>query len=183
VSRPLAGSDESTPAPLLELPELASLPGPSVVRTQQLSETIDPDTDAPIQLNLEGLPYLDDATGLPGVTTKPSADAVEDWLLVNPTADTHPIHLHLVQFEVIDRTPIGGGAAVPRAANENGLKDTVQCPPGWVTRIRAQFVLPDEEIVLPEGVGVDNPQYVWHCHILEHEENDMMRAFEVVGGS
>jgi FtsP/CotA-like multicopper oxidase with cupredoxin domain len=55
----------------------------------------------------------------------------------------------------------------------------VQANPGEVTRIRARFELPDEgTIVLP--AGVDNPQYVWHCHILEHEENDMMRAFEVI---
>ena len=48
-----------------------------------------------------------------------------------------------------------------------------------MTRIRARFELPDEgTIELPPGVA--NPQYVWHCHILEHEENDMMRAFEVV---
>ena len=69
--------------------------------------------------------------------------------------------------------------AVPAAANENGRKDKVQAHAGLVTRIRARFELPDEgTIVLPPGV--DNPQYVWHCHILEHEENDMMRAFEVV---
>jgi spore coat protein A, manganese oxidase len=179
VSLPLTGGgDDTTPAAALELPFLEALPDPTVTRTQQLSETIDPVTDAPITLNLEGRPYLDQSSGLPDVTTRPEADAVEDWLLVNPTADTHPIHLHLVNFEVIDRAPIGGGSAMPRYANENGLKDTVQCPPGWITRIRARFVLPDEQIILPPDVS--NPQYVWHCHILEHEENDMMRAFEVV---
>jgi spore coat protein A len=116
---------------------------------------------------------------------------VEDWLLVNTTADTHPIHLHLVTFEVIDRRPFNvdaydpdtqaityTGPAVPAAPNENGRKDTVQAHPGQVTRIRARFELPDEgSIELPPGVT--NPQYVWHCHILEHEENGMMRAFEV----
>jgi spore coat protein A len=98
-----------------------------------------------------------------------------------------------VTFEVIDRRPFnvaiynaGGGivytgAAVPAMPNENGRKDTVQAHPGQVTRIRARFELPDEgTIQLPQDVGVENPQYVWHCHILEHEENDMMRAFEVV---
>ena len=95
-------------------------------------------------------------------------------------------------FEVIDRRPFDvaaydpatqaityTGPAVPAPPNENGRKDTVQAHPGQVTRIRARFELPDEgTIVLPPGVA--NPQYVWHCHILEHEENDMMRAFEVV---
>jgi spore coat protein A len=192
VNRALQGVDDTTPAANLELPTLPPLPAPSVTRVQHLSETIDPLTDAPINLNVEDAPYLDEHTNLPEVTTKPAANAVEDWLLVNTTADTHPIHLHLVTFEVIDRRPFDvaaydtktqaiayTGPAVPAAPNENGRKDTVQAHPGQVTRIRARFELPDEgTIELPPGVT--NPQYVWHCHILEHEENDMMRAFEVV---
>jgi spore coat protein A len=190
VNRPLSGVDDTTPGPDLELPPLPFLPAPSVTRVQHLSETLDPLTGNPINLNVEDAPYLDDDTHLPDVTTTPAANAVEDWLLVNTTADTHPIHLHLVTFEVIDRRPFSAydpatqaityaGPAVPAAPNENGRKDTVQANPGEVTRIRARFELPDEgTIVLPEGV--DNPQYVWHCHILEHEENDMMRAFEVI---
>jgi spore coat protein A len=195
VSKPLAGADATTPAGSLHLPKLDRLPEPpagSAPRVQHLSETIDPLTGAPIQLNVEDKPYLNETTHLPDVTTKPAESTVEDWLLVNTTADTHPIHLHLVTFEVIDRRPfnVAGydpktqaitytGPAVPAAANENGRKDTVQAHPGQVTRIRARFELPDEgAIELPPGVA--NPQYVWHCHILEHEENDMMRAFEVV---
>ena len=193
VDQPLQGTDTTTPAADLQLPELAALPAPSVTRVQHLSETLDPVTGAPINLNLEDAPYLDGQTNLPDVTTRPEAGAVEDWLLVNPTADTHPIHLHLVTFEVVDRRPFDvaaydpatptidyTGPAVPAAPNEDGRKDTVQAHPGEVTRIRARFELPDEgTIALPPGVS--NPQYVWHCHILEHEENDMMRAFEVVG--
>lgn len=192
VIRGLQGTDDTKPAAELELPALGRLPAPSLTRVQHLSETLDPLTGAPINLNVEDAPYLDDSTGLPVVTTKPVAGAVEDWLLVNTTADTHPIHLHLVTFEVIDRRPFDvnsydpetqaityTGPAVPALPNENGRKDTVQAHPGEVTRIRARFELPDEgTIELP--AGVDNPQYVWHCHILEHEENDMMRAFEVV---
>jgi spore coat protein A, manganese oxidase len=191
VSKRLAGTDTTTPAAELTLPALAKLPEPSVTRVQHLSETLDPITGNPINLNVEDEPYLNPTTHLPEVTTKPLADAVEDWLLVNTTADTHPIHLHLVTFEVIDRRPFNvaahnagngivyTGAAVPAMPNENGRKDTVQAHPGQVTRIRARFALPDEgTIELPPGVS--NPQYVWHCHILEHEENDMMRAFEVV---
>ena len=192
VNRTLQGTDTTTPAANLQLPPLSALPAPSVTRVQHLSETLDPITGAPIRLNVEDAPYLDEQTSLPDVTTKPRAGAVEDWLLVNTTADTHPIHLHLVTFEVIDRRPFDvaaydpttrtityTGRAVPAAPTENGRKDTVQANPGEVTRIRARFELPDEgTIVLPPGVT--NPQYVWHCHILEHEENDMMRAFEVV---
>jgi spore coat protein A len=192
VNRALKGADTTTPAANLKLPALAALPAPSVTRVQHLSETLDPITGAPITLNVEDAPYLNERTHLPGVTTTPAANAVEDWLLVNTTADTHPIHLHLVTFEVIDRRPFNvsaydpktqaityTGPAVPAPPNENGRKDTVQAHPGQVTRIRARFELPDEgTIELPAGVS--NPQYVWHCHILEHEENDMMRAFEVV---
>jgi spore coat protein A len=190
VNRALQGSDKTTPAANLQLPPLPFLPAPSVTRVQHLSETLDPLTGSPINLNVEDAPYLNDDTHLPEVTTTPAANAVEDWLLVNTTADTHPIHLHLVTFEVIDRRPFSAydpatqaitytGPSVPARPNENGRKDTVQANPGEVTRIRARFELPDEgTIVLPDGV--ENPQYVWHCHILEHEENDMMRAFEVV---
>ena len=191
VGSALRGTDTTTPAGDLELPELAALPAASVTRVQHLSETLDPITGAPIHLNVEDAPYLDEQTQLPAVTTRPAAGALEDWLLVNTTADTHPIHLHLVTFEVIDRRPFDvasydpatqtisyTGPARPAAPNENGRKDTVQAHPGEVTRIRARFELPDEgTIVLPPGVT--DPQYVWHCHILEHEENDMMRAFEV----
>jgi spore coat protein A len=180
------------PADELQLPAVPALPAPSVTRMQHLSETIDPIFDAPVQLNVEDAPYLNEQTQLPDVTTRPLENAVEDWLLVNTTGDTHPIHLHLVTFEVIDRRPFDveaydpatqtityTGPAVPAGANENARKDTVQANPGDVTRIRARFELPDEgTIVLPPGVAY--PQYVWHCHILEHEENDMMRAFEVV---
>ncbi|MGZ6680375.1 MAG: multicopper oxidase family protein [Solirubrobacteraceae bacterium] len=196
VTKPLKGTDAATPAANLALPTIPRLPAPSNTRVQHLSETLDPVSGDPINLNVEDAPYLSETTHLPDVTTKPTENDVEDWLLVNTTADTHPIHLHLVTFEVIDRRPFNvaaytpgmtasqipyTGVAVPAMPNENGRKDTVKAHPGQVTRIRARFELPDEgELVLPQNVGVTNPQYVWHCHILEHEENDMMRAFEVV---
>ena len=155
VNRALQGTDDTTPAPDLELPALSRLPAPSVTRVQHLSETLDPLTGAPINLNVEDAPYLDDQTELPAVTTKPASGAVEDWLFVNTTADTHPIHLHLVTFEVIDRRPFDvasydpesqaityTGPTVPALPNENGRKDTVQAHPGEVTRIRAQVRAP-----------------------------------------
>ena len=190
VNLPLNGTDTTTPGPSLVLPTLAPLPAPvGNPREQKLEEQLDPVTGNPVVLHVEGEPYLE-ASGLPTVSTVPAQGAVEDWLLVNTTGDTHPIHLHLVHFEVIDRRPFnvatymaGGGLvytgpAVPAPAWENGLKDTVQAHPGEVTRIRARFDLPTYGTIdLP--AGVTRPQYVWHCHILEHEENDMMRAFEV----
>jgi spore coat protein A len=192
VNLPLNGTDTTTPPASLALPTLPTLLGPpaDVTREQHLQEILDPATGIPIFLQLENARYLDEATGLPTVSTKPREHAVEDWLLVNTTADTHPIHLHLVHFEVADRRPFDPeeyldaiaegeppeitytGPAVPANPNENGLKDTVHANPGEVTRIRAKYDLP--------AGAVKPAQYVWHCHILEHEENDMMRAFEVV---
>jgi spore coat protein A, manganese oxidase len=113
------------------------------------------------------------------VTENPALNSVEIWSLLNFTDDSHPIHLHLVRFQILDRRPFepeyyykGGrveyiGAAVPPAPNEAGWKDTVQAHPGMVTRIITRF----------EGYA---GRYVWHCHILEHEDNEMMRPYDVV---
>jgi spore coat protein A len=116
--------------------------------------------------------------GMP-VTENPTLDSTEIWGLMNFTDDSHPIHLHMVRFQILDRRPFepeyyykGGrvvyiGAAVPPAPNEAGWKDTVQAYPGMITRIIARF----------EGYP---GRYVWHCHILEHEDNEMMRPYDVV---
>lgn len=109
------------------------------------------------------------------LTEAPVLNETEIWELYNFTADAHPIHVHMVHFEVIDRQAIElteGGAVTligdPRPSDlwEKGLKDTVIALPGEVTRIKATFDLP----------GL----FVWHCHILEHEDNEMMRPYQVV---
>jgi spore coat protein A len=184
VARAAHAAETTTPADRIDLPALDRLPAPTQRRTQHLRELLDAGGD-PIMLQVEDLAFLDP------VTTMPAAGSTEDWLLVNTTADTHPIHLHLVHFEVIDRRPFNAaaylagqgivytGSAVPAPPTEDGRKDTVKAHPGEVTTIRATFDLPTYgPIELPEGTS--HPQYVWHCHILEHEENDMMRPFEVV---
>jgi spore coat protein A len=113
------------------------------------------------------------------VTETPKLNSIEIWEFVNLTEDTHPMHLHLVRFQILDRRPFYTstyrlnqqphftGPAVPPDANELGWKDTVQCPGGTVTRIIVRF----------EGF---TGKYLYHCHILEHESNDMMRPFEVI---
>jgi spore coat protein A len=113
------------------------------------------------------------------VTENPALDSVEIWNLLNFTDDSHPIHLHLVRFQILDRRSFepeayyhGGkiqfiGNPVPPSPNEAGWKDTVQAHPGMITRIIAKF----------EGYP---GRYVWHCHILEHEDNEMMRPYDVV---
>ena len=113
------------------------------------------------------------------VTEKPRLNSTEIWEFVNLTDDTHPMHLHLVRFQILDRRPFNVAhyfrakemlyltPAEPPQPNEMGWKDTVQCPSGTVTRIIVHF----------EGYP---GKYLYHCHILEHEANDMMRPFEVI---
>ena len=93
------------------------------------------------------------------IVTNPQLGGVETWELWNQSADAHPIHLHLVKFEVVNRQVIGGAVRPPEPW-EAGWKDTVIAYPGEVTRLKAQFDI----------AGL----YVWHCHILSHEDNEMM---------
>jgi FtsP/CotA-like multicopper oxidase with cupredoxin domain len=113
------------------------------------------------------------------VTENPALDSVEEWDIYNFTEDAHPIHLHLVRFEVVHREPIDGDGDDGDDGDDNdelrrgpepwetGFKDTVIAYPEEVTRIKARFDV--------EGL------YVWHCHIVEHEDNEMMRPYFVGG--
>ena len=113
------------------------------------------------------------------VTETPVLNTIEIWEFVNLTEDSHPIHLHLVRFQLLDRRPFDTfqymdrrelrftGPARPAGPAEAGWKDTVRADPGEVTRIIVPF----------EGYA---GRYVWHCHILEHEDNEMMRPYDVI---
>ena len=96
------------------------------------------------------------------IAQNPGVNDIETWELWNWSADGHPMHLHLVKFEVVNRQIIGGPVRPPEPW-EMGWKDTVIAYPGEVTRIKAKFDIP----------GL----YVWHCHILSHEDNEMMVPF------
>ncbi len=165
----------------------AHLRAPDHTRYISLNE-IDPD-EASWYLNLNGAHFGDSIE-------KPRAGTVEDWVFVNTTPDTHPMHTHLFNHQVIGRTPFdvkayetanatasgvpGGidptpwatGPMEPPTPDERGFKDTTRVNPGYFTTVRA-------EIELPRGVTA--PQsYVYHCHIVEHEDNDMMQPFTVM---
>ncbi len=110
------------------------------------------------------------------ITETPSLNSTEEWEMYNATADAHPIHLHLVAFQVIEREDLDAaalalgnfvptGITYPPLPTELGYKDTVIAYPGQITRIKAKFDI----------AGL----YVWHCHIVEHEDNEMMRPFKV----
>jgi len=116
------------------------------------------------------------------ITENPALDTTEIWSLINTTDDSHPIHLHLVRFQILDRRRFEPffyqqtgevrytGPVTPPAPEEAGWKDTVRADPKMVTRIIVRF----------EGyVG----RYVWHCHVLEHEDNEMMRPYEVIAAA
>ena len=149
---------------------------------------IDPD-ESGWYLNLNGSHFGDSVE-------KPRVGTVEDWVFVNTTMDTHPMHTHLFNHQVIGRTPFdveayetanatasgvpGGidptpwatGPMEPPTPDERGFKDTTKVNPGYFTTVRAKIELPSE---------VTAPQtYVYHCHIVEHEDNDMMQPFTVV---
>jgi spore coat protein A len=113
------------------------------------------------------------------VTEHVMLNSVEIWSLVNLTQDAHPIHLHMVRFQILDRRSFSADdyladetlrytdTARPPGKHEMGWKDVVQCPPETVTRIIVPFQ------------GFEG-RYLWHCHILEHEANEMMRPYDVM---
>ena len=113
------------------------------------------------------------------ISEKPVLNSIEIWNLVNMTDDAHPIHLHLVRFQILDRRRFDAfayqnqnvlrytGDVTPPEPGEAGWKDTARADPAMITRIVIPF----------EGY---TGRYVWHCHILEHEDNEMMRPYEVI---
>lgn len=138
-----------------------------------------------------GRGYLDNATEVV------KAGTTEVWEIYNTTADVHPMHFHLVNVQLLNRqpfqvsslfsngTPNFTGPVTPPDPNEIGWKETLHMFPGTVTRIIMKFDVPP--IVTSGGAVIPTPvsprtggfEYVWHCHILEHEEHDMMRPMVV----
>jgi spore coat protein A len=121
------------------------------------------------------------------VTETPRAGATEIWRIINTTGDAHPIHVHLVRFQIVDRRAfdvnrfpqqlqLTGPPKEPPPNERPAFKDTVKSFPGEVTRIIAKFDLPSAA----QGIRGQSFRYVFHCHILEHEDNEMMRPYDVV---
>jgi spore coat protein A len=141
-------------------------------------------TDVATSPGFYGRAYLDAATEVV------AEGATEVWEIINLTMDAHPIHFHLVNVQVLSRqhfeassyaggVPSYDGPAIAPEMNELGWKETVRMNPEEVTRVLMKFDLPAVPFSVPNSPRTGGHEYVWHCHILEHEEHDMMRPLIV----
>ena len=181
---PAVSPDTSTPPQFLVLPPVTPLPTPvrtrplALLEMMSMNPTNPPEERGPAAAMLgrvgpNGVAMHDE--WMMAVTENPMAGDTEVWEFYNFTVDAHPMHVHEVVFEVVNREgftldPDTGGAVLDGnitlpTPSESGFKDTVIAYPGQVTRIRAQFKV--------------SGQFVWHCHIVEHEDNEMMRPYRI----
>ena len=184
-----------------------TVPPGTIVRDLTLNEDMDQfgrltqllGTNVPVRPGAFGMAFDEP------VTEHPSAGSTEVWRVFNLTADAHPIHFHLANVQIVSRQPFNvkkysgvnpqftGGPRQP-AANELGWKETVVMFPGECTTVVMRFELPADPVIdVVNSQGGTTPttadpgvsprtgghEYVWHCHILEHEEHDMMRPLIV----
>ena len=180
---PQTSPDKSTPPSELMLPAIKPIGTPTTTRQLSLNEAdsevlddVGPREATLGTLNNDGtaypLPWMAD------ITENPNVGDTELWEIYNFTADAHPIHIHEIHFQVVNRQKLVAddegmtepparldGARLPPEAWEKGFKDTVIAYPGQVTRVKMKF----------EQEGL----FVWHCHIVEHEDNEMMRPYAI----
>jgi FtsP/CotA-like multicopper oxidase with cupredoxin domain len=174
------GTDPSTPPSQLVLPAIPPLPDVTTTRQVSLNEE---DSQTVRVSEVDGNIVLDCANGEPfgprhallgtiadgplqwddPITENPGVGDTEIWEMFNFTEDAHPIHIHEVTFDVVDREVFGTGEVRGPEVWETGRKDTVVAYPGEITRVKAQYDRP----------GL----FVWHCHIVEHEDHEMMRPY------
>lgn len=183
---PVVRMDLTTPPQFLTLPPIMPLPTETFTRALALLENgeVLPEInfDGPIEALLGNVDENGNAMQkmwADEVSENPAVGVTEIWEFFNLTADAHPMHIHEVAFEVVNRErlvldneseepvqPLQLTGDIRFAeAWETGFKDTVIAYPGEVTRVRAKFDTPG--------------QFVWHCHIVEHEDNEMMRPFRI----
>lgn len=230
------------PVPIVRLAQNGSIaPGVRIHKKRQLTLNEIMGMGGPLEMLLNNTKWngmmspgiAQDFAATKGISELPVMGATEEWEIMNLTADTHPIHTHLVQFQLLDRqafdpasfqsaydaafpggayipeygppnpyleqnsdNAIGGnpsfsqhlmGDAVPASELESGWKDTIKMNPREVTRILVRFSPTDVPV---SGVGpgknafefdpTRGPGYVWHCHIVDHEDNEMMRPFKII---
>jgi spore coat protein A len=167
-----AGAPDTSAEPSWSLP-MERLQREAAVKTRDLVlyEYQDASGNS-LGLKINGAGYGDPVSETPKVNT------TEIWRFINTDMDTHPMHVHLAQFQILERQVFDPqkflnthkldlvGPARPPDKNESGWKDTVKVNPGEVVSI----IIPFREFT---------GKYVYHCHMLEHEDNEMMRPFQV----
>ena len=178
-----------------------TLPSPSRQRILTLIDVGGP--NGPAAMLLDGQRWAADVSEMPALSS------TEDWLLINPSNDAHPIHVHLVQFQVVQRQPFNitaymaewtrlngdpplnhstvnvqslglyvTGAPTSASPIEQAWKDTVTVNSGEIVTIRLRWTEQNGNSFPFDATS--GPGYVWHCHLLEHEDNEMMRPYIVV---
>ena len=174
VGKEKAADDSTVPQTLRPIASITRIEESQAIRRRDMTlNEFDSDYGEPMVMLLNRMHWRDP------VSEFVKLDSTEIWSLINLTEDTHPIHLHMVRFQILDRQSFSiddylsdetlrlTGPVLAPAAHDMGWKDVVQCPPGTVTRIIVPF----------NGYA---GKYLWHCHILEHEANDMMRPYVVL---
>ncbi|HEX8974574.1 MAG TPA: multicopper oxidase [Patescibacteria group bacterium] len=171
VKKTLTGNDSSVLPQAL--PAVERLQEKDAVTERNIALIEKTDNFGRLMLTIDGKRWNDQATETPKLGT------TEIWNIINTTPDTHPIHLHLDYFQILDRRSfnvaqydktgkvIFTGKARKPDPNEADWKDTFRANPGEVSRIIVRFT---------DYSG----RYLWHCHILEHEEYEMMRPLEIM---
>ncbi|WP_227978999.1 multicopper oxidase family protein [Nocardia spumae] len=201
-------------------PALPAIPAPDRARTLTVSQPYEPRVP-PAIMSLNNLRYADPDIEMP------RQGATEVWNIVNITPDPHPIHIHLVNFRILSRTPLRtvdyqlahpqpavgvrwtpdpegflAGPPQPPAPWESGWKDVVRVDGGTVTRVVMRFPTAEELGFDPDApfprlnppsaamAGHSDEHaahhdselrgFVWHCHLLDHEDHDMMLRFRTV---
>jgi len=184
---PASAGDDSTSPRFLQLPTITPLPAATLTRQLALIEEASEganeegeEVEGPVEavLGTVDAGVWTERMWMDPVTENPAIGATEVWEIYNTTADAHPMHVHEVAFEVVNREglllndeeevvepiELDGEITAPEV-RETGFKDTVVAYPGQVTRLKARFIAPG--------------QFVWHCHIVEHEDNEMMRPYRI----
>jgi FtsP/CotA-like multicopper oxidase with cupredoxin domain len=180
------GKDKTTPPAQVVLPPVTPVGPPTVIRKVSLNE-VDSEVLLGIGPRAALLGTMDGGNfpvikeWMDAITENPALGVTELWEIYNFTADAHPIHVHEVHFQVVDRQLLAvdadgmsiapaqlvGPSIPPEVWEDGAFKDTVIAYPGQVTRLKARFVNP----------GL----FVWHCHIIDHEDNEMMRPYFIGG--
>ncbi len=197
---PIVGVDNSVIPPVLN----TVLPITNPVKTRELTLNEVAGDNGPLGMYLDGHEMMQAPTEIPTVGT------TEEWKIINTTMDAHPIHSHLVQFQLLSRQQYNAeqymmdydmmnpvipammtmkpplenylvpGTVRGPDPGEDGWKDTYKCWPGEVTTFLIRYTPQNQSVGSPFPFDATAfPGYVWHCHILEHEEHDMMRPLAV----